>query len=183
MLPSSLLPPECNKDYQMKTLVLGLGNPILTDDGVGVKVAEAVAAVLPPDTAIDVSEASVGGLGLMERLIGYDRVILIDALYNGHPTSPGCGPGTIRRLTLDQLRTISPTQHSASAHDTSLVTALDMGRRMGLSLPKEVIIYAIEVENITDFGEEPTPAVARSIPKVTTAVLAELGEVKVMSDE
>lgn len=158
----------------MKTLVLGLGNPILTDDGVGVKVAEAVRAALPPASPIDVSEASVGGLRLMERIIGYDRVILIDALQNGHYTSPATGPGTIRRLTLDQLRTISPTQHSASAHDTSLVTALDMGRRMELPLPDEVIIYAIEVENIIDFSEEPTPAVAQSIPKVTAAVLAEL---------
>jgi hydrogenase maturation protease len=167
----------------MKTLVLGLGNPILTDDGVGVKVAEAVGAALPPDTPIDVSEASVGGLGLMERVIGYDRVILIDALHNGHCASPAAGPGTIRRLTLEQLRTISPTQHSASAHDTSLVTALDMGRQMGLSIPQEIIIYAIEVENIVDFGEKPTPSVARSIPKVTAAVLAELGEIEVRSDE
>ena len=48
----------------MKTLVLGLGNPILTDDGVGVKVADAVRKALSPDTSIDVSEASVGGLGV-----------------------------------------------------------------------------------------------------------------------
>ena len=162
----------------MKILVLGLGNPILTDDGVGVKVAEAVYASLPPDAPIDVSEASVGGLGLMERIVGYDQVILIDALHNGNYTSPATGPGTIRRLTLEQLRSISPTQHSASAHDTSLVTALDMGRQMGLSIPQEIIIYAIEVENIVDFGEEPTPAVARAIPRVTALVLAELGIVE-----
>ena len=53
----------------MKTLVLGLGNPILTDDGVGVRVAEAVRAKLPPDSAIEVSEVSVGGLRLMERVV------------------------------------------------------------------------------------------------------------------
>jgi hydrogenase maturation protease len=152
-----------------KILVLGLGNPILTDDGVGVRVAEAVRAALPPDTPIDVSEASVGGLGLMERLLGYDRVILIDALHNEKKI-----PGVIHRLSLDDLQTISPTQHSASAHDTSLVTALEMGERLGLPLPKEIIIYAIEVENITDFGEEPTPAVKQAIPKVAAAVLAEL---------
>jgi hydrogenase maturation protease len=166
----------------MKTLVLGLGNPILTDDGVGVLVAEAVREALPSDTAIDVSEASVGGLRLMERVVGYDRVILIDALHNPienqagqHPAaSLGRNPGAIHRLTLEDLRNISPTQHSASAHDTSLITALEMGERIGLSLPKEFIIYAVEVENIIDFGEEPTPAVAEAIPKVTAAVLEEL---------
>ena len=152
-----------------KTLILGLGNPILTDDGVGVRVAQAVRAALPPDASVDVSEASVGGLGLMERLLGYDKVILIDALCTGQQT-----PGVCRRLTLNDLRSISPTQHSASAHDTNLVTALELGRQMGLSLPGEIIIYAIEVENITDFGETLTPAVKQAIPKVTTAVLADL---------
>jgi len=164
-------------------LVLGLGNPILTDDGVGVRVAEAVRDALPLDTSIEVGEASVGGLELMERLLGYERVVLIDALHNPaqqppagqHPAaSPGRNPGVIHRLTLDDLRTISHTQHSASAHDTSLVTALDMAERMGFAVPTEFIIYAIEVENIIDFGEEPTPAVAAAIPQVTAAVLAEL---------
>ena len=83
-------------------------------------------------------------------------------------------PGRIHRLTVADLKQISPTQHSASAHDTSLATALEMGERMGLALPSEFIIYAIEVENIIDFGEEPTPAVAAAIPQVTAAVLAEL---------
>ncbi len=154
----------------MKTLVLGLGNPILTDDGVGVRVAEAVRQALPPDAAVEVDELSTGGLDLMERMVGYNRVILIDALQYGQ-NSP---PGSIYRLTLSDLQAISPTQHSASAHDTNLVTALEMGRRMALSLPEEIIIYGIEVENILDFGEEPTPAVKQAIPKVTAAVLAEL---------
>lgn len=153
----------------MKTLVLGLGNPILTDDGVGVRVAEAVRKALPPDSPIEVSELSVGGLHLMERMLGYDRIILIDALHRSDNK-----PGAIHRLSLDDLRAISPTQHSASTHDTSLITALDMAHRIGLTLPQEITIYAIEVENILDFGDEPTPAVARAIPIVTTAVLEEL---------
>jgi hydrogenase maturation protease len=54
-----------------RTLILGLGNPILTDDGVGVLVAEQVRARLPEDTHIDITEVSVGGLTLMETMIGY----------------------------------------------------------------------------------------------------------------
>jgi len=158
----------------LKTLVLGLGNPILTDDGVGVRVAEAVRAALPPGSPVEVSEMSVGGLRLMERVVGYDRVILIDAMHQAYKASGEAKPGTIHRMSLDDLSKISPTQHSASAHDTSLITALEMGKRMGLSLPNEFIIYAVGVENITDFGEEPTPAVSAAIPKVTAAVLADL---------
>jgi hydrogenase maturation protease len=156
----------------MKILVIGLGNPILTDDGVGVKVAYAVKDSLAAHHRNDltITEVGVGGLRLMEMMVGYDRVILIDALIQGNDNQPG----TIHRMTLDDLRTISPTQHSASAHDTTLVTALEMGRRIGLALPEEIIIYAIEVENVLDFGEQPTPAVAEAIPQATAAVLAEL---------
>ena len=155
-----------------KTLVVGLGNPILTDDGVGVKVAFEVERALASVDSNDVTvtEASAGGLRLMELMIGYDRVILVDAFIGDN----GDEPGTVHRMTLDDLRCVSPTQHSACAHDTSLVTALDLGVRMGLHLPKEISIHAIEVENVVDFSEEPTPAVAAAIPEVTAAVLADL---------
>ncbi|MCP4421824.1 MAG: hydrogenase maturation protease [Chloroflexi bacterium] len=159
----------------MKTIIIGLGNPILTDDGVGVKVAYAVERVFASQSPttnhqIDITEASVGGLRLMELLIGYDRAIIIDAFINGTDNVPG----RMRRMTLDDLRDISPTQHSASAHDTTLVTALDSGKELSLHLPDEVVIFAIEVENVIDFGEEPTTAVSAAIPGAVTAVLAEL---------
>ncbi|MBN1668326.1 MAG: hydrogenase maturation protease [Anaerolineales bacterium] len=156
----------------MKTIVIGLGNPILTDDGVGVKVAYAVEQILTEQgrTDITVTEASVGGLRLMELMLGYERVIIIDAIMHRN----GQAPGTIFEMTLDDLRQISPTQHSASAHDTSLVTALEAAASMGMPIPAEVKIFAVEVENILDFSETPTPAVAAVIPEVTRLVLVEL---------
>jgi hydrogenase maturation protease len=160
------------KSRKMKTLVVGLGNPILTDDGVGVKVAYEIQRVLTAQDQeqITVTEASVGGLRLMEMMIGYERAIIIDALIGRNEDRPG----TMYRMTLDDLRDISPTQHSACAHDTSLVTALDMGKKIGLSLPKEIIIFAVEVENVIDFSEQPTTAVSEAIPKLIDAVLGEL---------
>lgn len=156
----------------MKTLILGLGNPYLTDDGIGVKVANAIEEALNPtlDQGITIEEASVGGLRLMESMIGFDRVILIDAMV----TRNGNKPGSIHRMTLDDLENISPTQHSTCAHDTSLTTALEMGRRIGLALPKEIIIYAVEVNNISDFSEKSTPAVAKTIPQVVASILREI---------
>lgn len=154
----------------MKTLILGLGNPILTDDGVGVLVAEEVRSRLPEDTPIDITEVSVGGLTLMETMIGYDRVILIDAFQRLHDNCPG----KVHRMSLEDLRSISPTQHSASPHDASLVTALETGQRMGLPLPQDITIFAIEVENVMDFSDQPTQLIAAVIPQVTEAVLAEI---------
>jgi len=155
-----------------RTLVIGLGNPILTDDGVGVLVGKHVEKALAAMDLgpVSVTEASAGGLRLMELMVGFDRVILIDAImsYNG------AAPGTIHTLTLDDLRDISPTQHSSCAHDTSLITALELGKYMGMSLPKEITIFAVEVINVRDFSEQPTPAVASAVPEVTRLVLKDL---------
>jgi len=155
------------------TLVVGLGNPILTDDGVGVKVAYKVAAALSLELSksTTVTEASVGGLRLMEMMVGYQKVIIIDAYM---PLKGQISPGTIHRMTLEDLVSLSPTQHSASAHDTTLVTALETGRELGLNLPDDIVIFAIEVENVMDFSEDSTEAVAEAIPEVTAAVIAEL---------
>jgi hydrogenase maturation protease len=157
----------------MKTLIIGLGNPILTDDGVGVKVARRLEKCIDLESHPDltISEASAGGLRLMETLLDYDRVVLIDAYYlNPEKTHPG----RIHRLELDDLRNVSPTQHSTSAHDTSLVTALDTAKELGYKIPTELIIYAVEVENILDFSETPTPSVAAAIPVVADRIMQEL---------
>lgn len=181
----------------MKTLIVGLGNPILSDDGVGVWVARALAQSLNRMPAYpssysysfsipnaptedeeeygcdiggtDIVEASVGGLRLMEMLVGYERAILIDACTTGDDPA-----GTVRRLTLADLEALSPTQHTASAHDTTLLTALATGRRMGLPLPDDIIIFALRAANVSDFSAAPTPAVAAAIPLAVAAVLAEL---------
>ena len=153
----------------MNLLVIGLGNPILSDDGVGVRIAHEISKKLPEDNPVEVTEVSVGGLTLMESMIGYDRVIVVDAIQLDDPH-----PGLIHRMSLDDLREISPTQHSSSPHDTNLITALEMGKKIGLNLPQEIIIYAIEVVNVLDFGDELTPAVAAAIPEATEAILAEL---------
>ena len=156
-----------------KTLIIGLGNPILTDDGVGVKVAYQLEnrLDLKAHPELTITEASAGGLRLMETMLGYDRVILIDAYYLKEAET---NPGEIHRMTLEDLRASSPTQHSTSAHDTSLVTALDTAEKLGYQIPGEVIIYAVEVENILEFSESPTPAVSRAVPRVTAMVLKEL---------
>jgi hydrogenase maturation protease len=155
----------------MKTLVIGLGNPILSDDGVGVKVAYAVRDALasPGWNGVTVTEASVGGLRLMEMMVGYDRVILVDAIQ-----TPDGQPGTVWRLTLDDIASAVPTQHSASAHDMNLPTALELGRQLGLYLPRKIEIFAIEAVDVVTFDETCTPDVAAAIPVVTELVLQTL---------
>ncbi len=151
----------------MRTIIVGLGNPILTDDAAGPLVVREVARRLPPGTA-DICEGSVGGLTLMEQLVGYDRAILIDVIQTGRAR-----PGTLWRLTTGDL---PASHHSRSAHDTDLNTALEMGRRVGARLPHSIAIIAIEAVDVNTFGKACTPEVAAAIPQAVAAVLQELAD-------
>jgi len=151
----------------MRTLVLGLGNPILRDDSVGLRVAQQVAAALGDCQGTEVAEDYHGGLRLMERLIGYDRAVIVDAICSGAPV------GSLIHLRVDDR----PTQRSASAHDVDLPTALSVGRRAGAHLPpsEQIAILAVEAGDVLSFGETLTPEVESAIPQATQAVLQLLG--------
>jgi hydrogenase maturation protease len=150
------------------TLIIGLGNPLLRDDAVGLRVARQVAAALGGREDVEVVEEACGGLRLMERMVGFDRAILIDALRSGRP------PGTV--LTLDPRD--MHTQHSASSHDVSLPTALALGRRTGARLPADdqLSVIAIEAEDVETFGEEMTAAVEAAVPHAAARVLTVLDQ-------
>jgi hydrogenase maturation protease len=150
-----------------KTLVLGLGNPILTDDGVGIYVARAVAE-RGQQEGVSFAEASVGGLRLLDVIGGYERIIIVDAIL----TRDG-EVGHIHRLFPNDLRA---SLHVGSTHDLSLPGALALGRGMGMVLPEDenLVILAVEVDDVLTFGETCTPAVAAAIPRAVEAVLAEL---------
>jgi hydrogenase maturation protease len=149
----------------MKTLVIGLGNPILTDDGVGIYTARAVRDSLPDDANVDVIELSVGGLAIMEAMIGYQHVILIDALW-----SP---PDQVGQVCMFEAGNLPDTLNTCSAHDTDLPTALRVGRSLGACIPPDdrIQIVAITANNVLDFGEQPTPAVAKAILPARDIVL------------
>ena len=156
----------------MKTIIVGVGNPILCDDGIGVLIANQISTILDLEIHenVYITEASVGGIRLMELLVGFEKAIIIDAIQSNN----GNQPGKWYKMSLEDLRLSNPTQHSTSPHDTSLITALELGERLGFQLPYEVTIYAIEVENISDFGEVPTQAVENSIPEVIQAIMQEI---------
>jgi hydrogenase maturation protease len=151
----------------MKTFIIGLGNPILGDDGVGWRVAENIAKLTANQPDVEIDCVSLGGLSLMERLTGSERTILIDAIFTGKKPV-----GSISQLTLNDLPDLT-AGHSASVHDTSLRNALKVGRSMSIPLPKDenVIIIAIEAKNVYDFTEELSPAVAAAVPQAAKIIL------------
>jgi hydrogenase maturation protease len=150
-----------------QTLILGLGNPILCDDGVGPAIARKLQSTIDTKEAT-VIEASLGGLNLLDLLVGYERVIIIDAI-----KTEGGRAGQIHRFSPSSLTT---TRYTASVHDVDLVTALELGKRLKLAMPSRIDIFAIEVADTERFSEECTPAVAAAIPVCVEIILRELGK-------
>ncbi|MBN2541250.1 hydrogenase maturation protease [bacterium] len=148
---------------EKRTLIVGLGNDILTDDAVGLKVAGILKEKLPADI-VKVEEFSVGGWDLLEMMKDYPRAILIDSI----KTQDGRA-GQIHKLTLEDLK---PTYHITNPHRLNFITIIELGRKQGYNIP-EVLIYAIEVEDNTTFSEKCTPEVEKAIPKIVNTILNE----------
>lgn len=144
--------------------MVGLGNPILGDDGVGWKVAQEFSSIEGHSGRVAVECLSIGGLGLMERMLGYDRVILVDAIETG-----ACPEGNVRTFPLAALDRPG-LGHSASAHDVSLDSALKTAEAMGERIPHRVDIVAIEAHRCYDFSEELSPAVAAAVPLAVSSI-------------
>jgi hydrogenase maturation protease len=149
----------------MKALVLGIGNPILSDDGVGIKVAREVEGNLN-DPQVTVSETSAAGLSLLDSLLGYDKVIIIDAIQTREGKA-----GQIHRMKPEDF---SFAKRLSSPHQINLVTALELGKMLNLTMPREITVFAVEAEDIATFSEKCTPEVEKAIPEVVGMVLEDL---------
>jgi hydrogenase maturation protease len=155
------------KTSEMKTLVIGLGNPILGDDGVGWCVVEEIARLTADRNDIEVDCVAMGGLSLMERLTGCERVIIVDSIFTGEKPN-----GTVSLFRLTQMPDHT-SGHTTAIHDTSLHNALTVGRSLDIPLPRDedIHIVSIEAENVYDFSEILTPLVKAAIPQAVRAVL------------
>lgn len=160
------------------TLIIGMGNPILTDDAVGWRVAHTLRESLqnrpdgPSAVPVEITEACVGGLSLAEMMVDYRRAIVIDAI-----KTRGGVPGTIYHMKLTDL---PGTLNTASTHDTNLITALKALRRLGAAVPAvdAIDVVAIEAQDVLTFSETCTPAVEESITVATETVLRLLSEIQ-----
>ena len=149
----------------MKILVLGLGNPILTDDGVGIYIARELRKQSLPEGVV-VEESSLSSFLLLDSLVGYEKAIIIDSI-----KTKGGKAGEIYRLSPEVLK---DTVHLTTIHQLNLPTILQLGASMGYNIPRELVIYAIEVADNQTFSEGCTPLVQKAIPRAVRMVEKEL---------
>ncbi len=143
----------------MNTLILGIGNPILRDDGVGIRIARKLREENPE---LEVIETSQAGLTLLDLVAGYDRLIIIDSIKTGRGKT-----GEVYELGLEALK---PSKDFSSSHGIDIATAFKLGHQLGYKMPGYVRIYAVEVMHNTTFGEECSPEIEERIPLIARQI-------------
>jgi hydrogenase maturation protease len=170
----------------MKTAIIALGNPILGDDGIGWQVGNAAeqvwsnirnSEIIPAsryDSIVDFIYLSCGGLELMEHMVDYDQVILIDAIFTGlYPRF------SYHLLSLEDFKDTG-SNHINSAHDTSLYHAIQLGQEIGIKLPEIIEIIGIEAEHVFEFSDQLSSELSDMIPEIAEFVITRLQAIKKM---
>jgi len=125
----------------MKTLVIGLGNDLLSDDAIGILAARKLKNKVSGQ--VEVIESSLAGVALIDLLMGYRKAIIIDAIFTGR-----FEPGTIVELVTEDL---SPVQNP-SPHYTGLPEMLKIAEMLDIDFPDDIRILAVEVADPHTIG-------------------------------
>lgn len=144
-----------------KVLVLGLGNDLLSDDAVGLHVVRLLAQDgLNPDS-LDLRETTEMGLALLDWLVGYRAAVLVDSIQTGQAP-----PGTIYELDATGFRRLT----GRTPHFLGVAETLALGRALGLPMPQQVRVIAVEVADPWTLGTALTPAVQQALPRAVERV-------------
>jgi hydrogenase maturation protease len=152
----------------MKPLILGLGNELLGDDGVGIYAACRLAEEISPVEA-DIQICRSHGVTLLDFLAGYEKVIIIDAIESQNNQT-----GTVIELTPDDFRPIS----NPSPHYTGLPELITLARELDLEFPKGIKILGVAIKNGYVIGDELSVPIKDSLEKIVTRVKAYLRQWK-----
>ena len=144
---------------ETKALILGMGNPILSDDGIGLRTARELRPRMP---GVDTAEMAFVGLNTLDVLTGYDKVFVIDAIF-------GEEVGAVRTLTPEQ-----GTPHLFSSHGVAFWELLELGKRLGYGVPEDVVAYGVEIDRNVAFSEELTVELESKLESITAQIAEDI---------
>lgn len=150
-----------------KTIVVGVGNKILGDDGVGIHVVKQLNEHVKNLDNVTLEEATTGGLNLLDIIVGYDKAIIVDAVKSNNGEH-----GKVKYFSLNNF----DTMHSFNPHDVSLSEAIEMAKRMGETrIPKEIVVVGIMMRNTPfEFSETLSEEIAKVVPQAVEMTLNEI---------
>jgi hydrogenase maturation protease len=147
----------------LRTLILGLGNPILSDDAVGLLAARSLHERIGGES-IDLVEAAASGLQTVQLLSSYDRAVIVDAIQDNTKV------GQVRRFDIEELE----RSGLPSSHGVTLGQAVRLAKQLRMPMPESILIYAITVADPYTFGERLTPELERTLPSLIEQIASDL---------
>jgi hydrogenase maturation protease len=147
------------------TVVLGLGNPLMADEGIGVCLVARLSRLADEYPGVDFVDAGTGGLAVLHHIQGRRKVIFIDCAYMGEE------PGTILRFMPQEVCS-SKALARQSLHEADLLRIIDMSRQLGQA-PDEIVIFGIQPERIKP-ELDLSPMLKGRIDEYLTVLLNEL---------
>lgn len=150
-----------------KTLVVGIGNQIMGDDGVGVQAISLLRDKLAGRADIDLREMNSVEFFLAEAMMGYRKVILIDSVVTG--------ADDVGRIHEFSLQTLRGHTHISTSHSMSFPAAFNIISRLNPDCaPHSVKIYAVAIAEVNEFSERLSPKVRDALNEIVAAVMEEL---------
>ncbi len=146
-------------------VVLGLGNPLMADEGIGVHLIEALARRAERWPGVDFVDAGTGGMSVLHLIEGRDRAIFIDCAFMGQE------PGTLRRFTPEEVRSTKILAHQ-SLHDADLLRILSLAEQLG-QCPERVVIFGIEPQ-VVELREGISPVLLDETEHYLSEISSEL---------
>ena len=147
----------------MKTLILGMGNPILSDDGVGLALAEMFRNRVPE---VDVAASAMIGLSLFDLIMGYDAIFIIDAM-----TTKEGRIGEHKKIGEDDT---CGTLHLFSSHGLNIFELMELGTQCGFDMPRLAAVYGVEIGREVAFDESLSPELSRKLPAIAEEIMADM---------
>jgi hydrogenase maturation protease len=149
-------------------IVIGLGNMLMSDEGVGVRVVQRLLDFAGRFPSVDFAEAGTGGMSIMHLIRGKDKAIFIDCAKMGEE------PGVIRKFTPQEIKSTKVLAHQ-SLHEADLIKVIDLAGQLG-QCPAEIVIFGIEPQVIKP-GCELSKILTDKLDEYVTIIRKELSKI------
>jgi hydrogenase maturation protease len=146
-------------------LIICLGNPLMRDEGIGIRLASELTVHLTDNPHVEVMDLGTGGLSVMHAIAGREKIVFVDCAIMGQ------APGLIRRFTPEQVSS-KKLRMRYSLHEGDLLNTIELSRRLG-QCPDDIVIFGIEPKKIAD-GQGLTSELENNIPQYVQTILKEL---------
>ena len=148
---------------------MGIGNPIMGDDGVGIQVLRHLKENTTPRADLDFKELSVGGIKLVEEFLDYKTIFIIDSIESA------TGEGNINEFSPEQFNN---TFHESAPHDVNFITALELYKKLEPHrIPKEIRIFTINIKTEFVFKENLSPTIEAAASRLTQSLDNEINRI------